>query len=77
MTTPPRLADRITAIAASVDVSGFAPFFSPIMFSLNENSWPTMTLIMSLVAFLLMTSVIVGWRKDLRRPTPSTRPTRP
>jgi antibiotic biosynthesis monooxygenase (ABM) superfamily enzyme len=47
------------------------------MFSLNENSWPTMTLIMSLVAVLLITFVMVGWRKDLRRPTHSTRPTRP
>jgi hypothetical protein len=29
MTTPPRLADRITAIAGSVDPSGFTPFFRP------------------------------------------------
>jgi antibiotic biosynthesis monooxygenase (ABM) superfamily enzyme len=77
MTTPPRLADRITALAGSVDLSGLTPFLSPVMFSLNENSWPTMTLIMSLVAVLLITFVMVGWRKDLRRPTPSTRPTRP
>ena len=36
MTTPPRLADRVTAIAGSVDLSGFAPFFAPLMFFLRE-----------------------------------------
>jgi hypothetical protein len=51
-----RLADRITALAGSVDVSGFAPFFSP--------SWPTLTLIVSLVAILLMALVIFVWRRD-------------
>jgi hypothetical protein len=45
MTTPLWLADRITARAGSADVSGFTPFFSPFTFSLNENSWTTMTLI--------------------------------
>jgi hypothetical protein len=30
MTTPLRLADRITALAGSVDVSGFTPFFRPL-----------------------------------------------
>jgi hypothetical protein len=43
MTTPPRLADRITALG-SVDLTGFAPFLSPVMFSVNENIWPTITL---------------------------------
>jgi hypothetical protein len=38
MATPLRLADRITAIAGSVDLSGFTPFFAPAMFSLNDNS---------------------------------------
>jgi hypothetical protein len=63
MTKPPRLVDRITALASYVDASGFAPFFSPVMFSLNENFWPTMTLIMSLVAILLITFAIVGRRR--------------
>jgi hypothetical protein len=63
MATPLRLADRITAIAGSVDLSGFTPFFSPLMFFLNENLWPTMTLMASLVAILLTTLVMVGWRQ--------------
>jgi hypothetical protein len=54
MTTPPRLADRITALANSVDLPGFTPFFAPLVFYLNENLWPTMILIVSLVAILLM-----------------------
>jgi hypothetical protein len=36
MTTPRRLADRVTALASSVDFSGFTPFFAPLMFFLNE-----------------------------------------
>ena len=64
MTTPPRLADRVTAIAGSVDLSGFAPFFAPLMFFLNENLWPTMTLIMPLAAILLTALVMVGWRRE-------------
>jgi hypothetical protein len=32
LTTPPRPADRITALAGSVDLFGFAPFLSPVMF---------------------------------------------
>jgi hypothetical protein len=64
MTTPPRLADRITALAGSVDLSGFTPFFAPVMFCLNENLWPTMTLIVSLAAILLMILVMVGWRQE-------------
>jgi hypothetical protein len=63
MTTPPRLADRINAIGGSVDLSGFTPFFSPVMFFLNENLWPTMTLIVSLAAILLTTFVIIGRRR--------------
>ena len=63
MTTPSRLADRITALAGSVDVSGFTPYFAPVMFLLNENLWPTMTLIVSLAAILLMILVMVGWRR--------------
>jgi hypothetical protein len=63
MTTPQRLADRITAIAGSVDISGFAPFFSPLMF-LNENLWPTMTLTVLLAAILLMAFVIFGRRRE-------------
>jgi hypothetical protein len=63
MTTPPRLADRITALG-SVDLSGFAPFFAPVMFSMNENIWPTMTLIVSLVAILLIAFVMVGGRQE-------------
>jgi hypothetical protein len=50
-----------------VDFSGFTPFFSPVMFFLDENLWPTMTLIL----------VMVGWRqgpsgqwKELDRRTP-------
>jgi small neutral amino acid transporter SnatA (MarC family) len=64
MTTPPRLADRITALAGCVDPSGFAPFFAPVMFSLNENLWPTITLIASLVAILLIAFVMVGGRQE-------------
>jgi hypothetical protein len=41
-----------------VDLSGFAPFFAPLMFYLNGNLWPTMTLIVSLVAALLMAYII-------------------
>ena len=68
MTTPPRLADRVTAIAGSVDLSGFAPFFAPVMFFLNENLWPTITLIASLVAIFLMAYVISGWRRGTISP---------
>jgi small neutral amino acid transporter SnatA (MarC family) len=64
MTTPPRLADRITALAGCVDPSGFAPFFAPVMFSLNENLWPRITLIASLVAILLIAFVMVGGRQE-------------
>jgi hypothetical protein len=64
MTTPLRLADRITAIAGSVDLSGFTPFFAPVMFFLNENLWPTMTLIVSLAAILLTAFVAAGWRRE-------------
>ena len=63
MTTPPRLADRITALG-SVDLTGFAPFFAPVMFSVNENFWPTMTLTVSLVAILLIAFVMVGGRQE-------------
>lgn len=59
MTTTLRLADRITALAGSVDFSGFAPFFAPVMFFLNENLWPTMTLMVSLVAILLIAVVAI------------------
>ena len=68
MMTPPRLADRITALAGSVDLSGFAPFFAPVMFFLNENLWLTMTLMVSLVAILLATLVMVGWRRGTISP---------
>ena len=64
MTTPPRLADRITALAGSVDLSGFAPFFAPVMFFLNENLWPTMTLMTSFAAILLTAFVVAGWRRE-------------
>jgi hypothetical protein len=64
VTTPPRPADRITALAGPVDLSGFAPFLSPVMFFLNENSWPAMTLIVSLAAILLTALVVVGWCRD-------------
>jgi hypothetical protein len=64
MTTPRRPADRISALAGCVDVSGFAPFFAPLMFFSNENLWPTMTLMMSLAAILLTTLVMVGWRRE-------------
>jgi hypothetical protein len=63
MATPRRLADRISALAGCVDVSGFTPYFSPWMFFLNENLWPTMTLMASLAAILLTTLVMVGWRR--------------
>ena len=65
MTTPPRLADRVTAIACSVDLSGFTPFFAPLMFSLNEKLWPTITLIASLIAILLIAFVMIGWRSGV------------
>jgi len=45
MTTALRLADRITVIAGCVDLSGFTPFFAPVMFFFNENPWATMTLL--------------------------------
>ena len=64
MTTPLRLADRITAIAGSVDLSGFTPFFAPVMFFLNENLWPTMTLMVSIAAILLTTLVMAGRRRE-------------
>jgi hypothetical protein len=64
MTTPPRLVDRITALAGSVDLSGFTPFFAPLMFFSHENLWPTMTLIVSLVAVLLTAFVMADWRRD-------------
>ena len=64
MTTPRRLADRVTALAGCVDVSGFTPYFAPLMFSLNENLWPTITLITSLVAIMLITFVIFGRRQE-------------
>ena len=64
MTTPPRLADRVTAIAGSVDLSGFTPYFSPLMFFSHENLWPTMTLIVSHAAVLLTAFVVAGWRRD-------------
>jgi hypothetical protein len=32
------------------------------MFSVNENLWSTIILIASLVAILLITFVIIGWR---------------
>ena len=64
MTTPKRLADRISAVAGCVDVSGFTPFLSPLMFFLNENLWPTMTLIVSLAAILLTAFVMAGWRRQ-------------
>jgi len=68
MTTPPRLADRVTAIAGSVDLSGFAPFFARLMFFLNENLWPTLTLMTSLAAILLMALAIFGWRRGTISP---------
>jgi hypothetical protein len=68
MTTPRQLADRVTAIAGSVDLSGFAPFFSPLTFFLNENLWMTITLIVSLVATLLITFAMVGWRRGCDQP---------
>jgi hypothetical protein len=46
MATPLRLANRITALVGSGDASGFTPFLSPLTFSLNENFWTTMTLMM-------------------------------
>ncbi len=62
---PPRPADRITALAGSADLSGFAPFLSPVVsFFLNENSWPATTLIVSLAAVLLTTLIVVGWCRD-------------
>ena len=63
MTTPPRQADRITALAGSVDLSGFAPFLSSVMFFLNENSWPAMTLKVSRTAIFLTNLVVVGWHR--------------
>jgi hypothetical protein len=63
VTTPPRPADRITAFAGSVDLSGFAPFLSPVMFFLNENSWQAMTLIVSLAAISLTT---LSWSAGAR-----------
>jgi hypothetical protein len=68
MTTPPRLADRITAIAGSVDLSGFAPYFAPLMFFSNENLWLTITLMTSLAAIFFMALVIFGWRRGTISP---------
>ena len=68
MTTPKRLADRISAVAGCVDVSGFTPFLSPLMFFLNENLWPTITLMISLAAILLMALAIFGWRRGTISP---------
>ena len=62
--TTPRLADRITALAGSVDLSGFTPFFAPSMFFSNENLWPTMTLMVSLAGLLLTALVMVARRRD-------------
>ena len=70
MTPLPRPADRITALACSVDLSGFAPFLSPIMFSLNENYWLTMTLTVSLVTLSLITFAIIGWRSGVVATSP-------
>jgi hypothetical protein len=64
MTTPRRLADHVTALTGSVDLSGFAPFFSPLAFSSNENLWTTIILILSLAAILLITFVIIGRRSE-------------
>jgi hypothetical protein len=64
MTTTPRLAERVIALAGSVDFSGFTPFFSPSMFFLNENLWPTMTLIVLLAALLLTALIMVARRRD-------------
>ena len=64
VTTPPRPADRITALAGSVDLSWSATFLSPVMFFLNENSWPAMTLILLLATILLTTLIVVGWCRD-------------
>jgi hypothetical protein len=64
VTTLPRPADRITTLTGSADLSGFAPFLSPVTFFLNENSWPTMTLIVSLAAILLTTLVVVVCCRD-------------
>jgi hypothetical protein len=44
-----------------------APPFAPLTFSLNENSWPTMTLIVSLVAVLLVALVIFARRRGTIR----------
>jgi hypothetical protein len=64
VTTLPRPADRITTLAGSLDLSGFAPFLSPVTSFSNENSWPTMTLIVSLAAILLTTLIVVVWCRD-------------
>ena len=61
VTTPPRPAGRTTALAGSVDPFGFAPFLSPVLFFLNENPWPAMTLIVALAAILLTTLALVRW----------------
>lgn len=61
MTTPPRPADRITALAGSVELSGFAPFLSPLMFFVNEISWPATTLVVSLAAIWLAILIVIVW----------------
>ena len=63
MTAPPRLADRIPALVNSIDLSGFAPFASPVMFILNENVWSAMILTAALAASLLVALVVFGWRR--------------
>jgi hypothetical protein len=65
MTTPRRPADRISALAGCVDVSGFTPYFSPLMFFVDKSPWPAMTLIMSLAVILLMVFFMVGWRAGM------------
>jgi hypothetical protein len=67
MTTPARLADRISTIANSLDLSGFTPFFAPLMFCLNENLWSPMTLVVALVGILLIAHVIAGSRRGTIR----------
>jgi hypothetical protein len=46
---------------AAVSASQPAEYHSLVMFFLNENLWPAMTLKVSLTAILLTTLVVVGW----------------
>ena len=69
MTTPPRLVDRVTALIGSVDLSGFTPFFAPMMFLVNKIHWTTVILMVLLAAALSLSLpgyAAFGWLPVVR-----------